>query len=167
MKLFDTMIGHPDKHYVVDLQSNLLDKFFTIFRDIAFDEGASEAGIAVTVFFIVDRSYSSVLAARGVHRKLRTSEFVTVINEAIGSPLEIPQAELAYRGIEKDREIVLPALSRAAREYVSQPGFTFSDFIVSEAEAAPANIRFELWSFLERIHNQRQGRMPARYLAER
>ncbi|MCB1462191.1 MAG: hypothetical protein KDJ90_07130 [Nitratireductor sp.] len=165
IKLFDTMIGEPDKHYVVDLQSSLLEKFFKIFHDIAFDEAVSEAGTAVTVYFIVDRSYGSVLGARSVHRQIRASEFVTVINEAIGSPLQLAEAALAYRGIPKDREIVLPALSRAAREYINSAGFTFSDFIVSNAEAAPANVRFELWAFLERIYNQRTGGGSARYSA--
>lgn len=166
MKLFDTMVGQPHNNYVVDLQSSLLEKFFSIFHDIAFDEAAGEAGITVTVFFIVDRAHSSVLAARSVRYKLRTSDFVTVINEAIGSPLDLPEAALAYRGIDRDREIVLPALSRATREYINQPGFTFSDFIASDAEAAPANIRFELWTFLERIYNQRSGGRSSRYSAQ-
>lgn len=149
------MIGEPGCNYVVDLQSNLLLKFFNIFHDIAFDEGAREAGIDVTVYFIVDRSTSSISSARMVRSKLRCSEFVLVRNEAIGNLLHLPSAAENYARIPRDREIVLPALSAQARNYIEQPDFTFSGFIAGRSEDAPANIRFELWNFLETIYNQR------------
>ncbi len=155
MHLFDTMIAEPGNNYVVDLQASLLDKFFTIYHDIAFDEGATQAGISVAVFFILDRTLDSIHAARAVRQKLRASEFITVINEAIGSPLVLPGGEDAIRHLARDREVTLPVLSAASRQIIEQPGFSFSDFIVGEIDNVPKAIYFELWQFLETIYNQR------------
>lgn len=155
VKLFDTMIAEPANNYVVDLQASLLVKFFNIFSDIAFDEGAREAGIGVSVYFLLDRSTSSLQAARMVRSKLRCSEYVVVINEAIGTLFHLASARENYLRIPKDREVVLPRISTAAREYIEQPGFSFSGFIAGHSEAAPSAVRFELWNLLETIYNQR------------
>lgn len=155
VKLFDTMIGHPGRNYVVDLQSSLLDKFFTIFRDIAFDEGAREAGIGVSVRFLLDRSTSSLQAARLVRARLRCSEFVIVINEAIGTLFNLASVREDYEALAKDREIVLPRISTEARAVIETPGFSFADFIVGGSDKVPSQVRYELWRLLEKIHNQR------------
>lgn len=157
VKLFDTMIGEPGRNHLVDLQSQWLDKFFTIFHDIAFDVGAAEAGIGVVVFFMVDRSISSIEAAAAIRRKLRKSEFVAIRNAAIGNLLHIPSAARSYMRIEKDRDLLLPRLSDAASVYIERPGFTFTDFIARNGGDAPIEIRNELWDFLEIIYNQREA----------
>ena len=156
VKLFDTIINEPHYNYVIDLQSSLLDKFFNIFHDIRFDEGAAEAGIGVAVFFLIDRSLATLSAARRVQERLRNSDFVIVRNDAVGDMLHIPAAAADYLNIRKDRDLILPALSLAAREFIEAPGFTFADFIAGETENAPPDIRYELWNFLETIYNQRQ-----------
>lgn len=155
VKLFDTMIGEPTNHYVVDLQSELHLKFFNIFHDIAFDEGAREAGIDVSVYFLLDRSTSSLQAARVVRSKLRCSEFVVVLNEAIGTLLHLTSVRENYQRIPKDREIALPRLSAEARAVFEQPGFSFADFVAGGSGSVSSDVRFELWNLLELIYNQR------------
>ena len=155
MKLFDTVIAEPDNNYVVDLQSERLLRFFNIFDDIAFDEGAREAGIGVSVHFLLDRSTSSLQAARMVRSKLRCSEYVIVINEAIGTIFHLASAREAYDRMAKDREIVLPRVSGAARETFEQPGFSFSAFVAGRSEDVPSAVRYEIWSLLETMYNQR------------
>lgn len=157
VKLFDSMIANPQLNHIVDLQSELLEKFFSIFHDIVFDEGAGEAGLGIAVFFIVDRSMSSIAAAEKVRGKLRQSEFILVRNEAIGSLLHVPSAARNYMLIDKDRDLVLPKLSEAAMAHIEQPGFTFADFIAKRSEDAPIEVRYELWDFLETIYNQREA----------
>lgn len=157
VKLFDTMIERPGINHLVDLQSEWLDKFFTIFHDIGFDEGAAEAGIGVVVFYMIDRSMSSIETAAKIRKKLRSSEFVLIRNAAVGNLLHIPSAARNYMKIEKDRDILLPKLSDAASVYIERPGFTFTDFIASGATDAPIEIRNELWNFLETIYNQREA----------
>jgi hypothetical protein len=156
VRLFDSMIGRPDINYVVDLQSSLLNRFFTIFSDICFDAGAAEAGTGVVVFFVVDRSISSIHAADHIRSKLTCSEFVLVRNDSIGNLLHLPSAAQEYHEIRKDRDLVLPKFSEAAREFVEQPHFSFSDFIAGHYNSAPLPIRHELWDFLEKIYNQRE-----------
>jgi hypothetical protein len=156
MRLFDTMIAVPGVNYVVDLQASLLDRFFTIFNDIAFDTGAREVGIDVVVYFIVDRSLNSIHAAEQVRAKLRASELVLVHNEAIGNALNIPGAVEEYEDIEKDRDLVLPKLSEEARDLVETADFSFADFITGKSANISIVIRRELWHFLETIYNQRK-----------
>jgi hypothetical protein len=156
MRLFDTMIANPGVSSVVDLQASLLDRFFNIFNDIAFDTGAQASGIGVVVYFIVDRSLNSIHAAEHVRTKLRSSELVLVHNEAIGNALNIPGAVEEYEDIEKDRDLVLPKISEEARELVESAGFSFADFISGKSANVPLLIRRELWQFLETIYNQRK-----------
>ncbi len=155
VRLFDTIIAEPQFHYIIDLQSEFLNKFFKIFSDIRFDEGAREAGIGVAVFFIVDRSMSSIHAAEWLRGQLACSEFILVRNDAIGTLLHMPVAAANYLRINKDRDLILPKLSANAVSFIEQRGFTFSDFIAGEMSPPPDAVRLELWKFLETIYNQR------------
>lgn len=155
VRLFDTMIEEPNFHYVIDLQASLTNKFFKIFHDIRFDEGASESGIGTAVFYIVDRSMSSISAAEKVRSQLSCSEFVMVRNDAIGTLLHLPSAAENYLRIEKDRDLVLPKLSANALAFIEQRGFTFSDFIAGDIAAPPEAVKTEIWKFLDAIYNQR------------
>lgn len=157
IRLFDTMIERPDRSYVVDLQASLLTQFFKIFEDIAFDEGAKQAGIGVVVFFLIDRQLQSLHAAEAIREKLRCSEFVLVLNEAIGNPLHIPEAATEFAEMDKDRDLVLPELSEEALAYVEMPGFSFARFIAGSSHEVPLQLRRELWNFLEAIYNQRRA----------
>ncbi|MFZ1813720.1 MAG: hypothetical protein WBO55_03415 [Rhizobiaceae bacterium] len=154
--MIDTIINEPGYNYIIDLQASLLNRFFKLFHDINLDEGAVEAGIGVAVFFMIDRSLTTLAAAKSVRDQLRKSEFVLVRNDAIGNMLHIPEAANEYLRIDKDRDLILPRLSDEARQYLETPGFTFADFIAGESHHVPANIRYEFWNFLETIYNQRK-----------
>ncbi len=155
VRLFDTIIEEPGFHYVIDLQSSLTSRFFKIFEDIRFDEGANEAGIGVAVFFVVDRSMSSIHSAQKVRSQLSCSEFVMVRNDAIGTLLHLPSAAESYLRIEKNRDLLMPKLGPAALEFIEQKGFNFADFISGEIAPPPDAVKAELWRFLEAIYNQR------------
>lgn len=155
VRLFDTMIGEPDVNYVVDLQASLFSRFFTIFQDIGFDQGAADTGIGLVVFFIVDRSMSSIHSAERLRPKIGSSEFVLVHNQAIGTLLHLPSAATEYSEIQKDRDLVLPKFSDAARNFVEEPEFSFADFIAGGYHDVPMEIRVEIWNFLESLYNQR------------
>lgn len=156
VRLFDTIIGEPGYNYVIDLQAGLLERFFTIFHDIAFDEGAKEAGIGVAVFYLLDRSVSSIHKAAWVRSKLSCSDFAIVKNEALGTLLHMPSAAREYMEIPKDRDLNLPKLSAGARDFIQQPGFSFGRFLTGGAMDAPLELRLEITEFLERLYNQRK-----------
>ena len=155
VRLFDTIIARPDRNYVIDLQASLLERFFSIFHDIAFDSGAAEAGIGVVVYFLVDRQVRSVRAAEHIRGLMAASELILVRNDAIGDVTADPDAAVEYDGIDKDRDLVLPRLSERARDLVETPGFSFGAFLTGADRDVPFELRQELWDFLESIYNQR------------
>ena len=154
--VFDTMVDEPDHDYVIDLQDNLLKPFFKVYSDIAFAEGAAEAGIAVSVYFMLDRTLTSVRAAAEVSRLAAGASFVPVRNEAIGNILAIPEGARLYEGIRKNREIMLPRLSVDALNLIDDPQFSFSGFVARNGEGYPLELKIELFQFLETIYNQRR-----------
>jgi len=156
VKLFDTIVGEPQFNYVIDLQSGLLERFFTIFHDISFDQGALESGIGTAVFFVLDRSVSSIHKAAWVADKLTCTDYAIVKNEALGNLLHMPSAAREYLAIRKDRDLTLPKLSPGARGWIERPGFDFGRFLTGAAAEAPLEIRLELTNFLETLYNQRQ-----------
>ena len=155
--VFDTMVDEPDHDYVVDLQANLLKPFFKVYSDIAFDEGAAEAGIAVSVYFMLDRTLTSVNAAAEISRLAGSASFVPVRNEAIGNILAIPEGARRYEAIRKNREIMLPRLSVDALNLIDDPQFSFSGFVARNGEGYPLELKIELFQFLETIYNQRRA----------
>lgn len=154
--LFDTVINEPEYDYLVDLQAENLRSFFRIFNDISFDAGAREAGVAITVYYVLDRTVTSVQAAKDIRRLAGRATFVTVVNEAVGNVLVLPQAASIHAEINPDRTITLPRLSIEALNLTDQPEFTFSGFIASNGMNVPLELRVELFGFLEAIYNQKK-----------
>ncbi len=155
--LFDTVINEPGFDYLVDLQAEHLRSFFRIFNDISFDQGCREIGVAITVYFVLDRTVTSVGAAREVRQKAGDVQFVPVINEAVGNVLILPQASAIFSSIEKSRVITLPRLGIEALNLTDRPDFSFSGFIASNGQGVPLELRVELFAFLEAIYNQKQA----------
>ncbi|MCB1387274.1 MAG: hypothetical protein KDJ80_15155 [Nitratireductor sp.] len=155
--LFDTIIGEPQYDYLIDLDASLLDRFFRLYRDIAFDAGAAEQGMRITVYFLLDRTLSSVEAAAETRQLAGKVAFVPVRNEAIGNILAVPQGAKRYHAIEKSREILLPRLSVDALNLIEGPDFSFGAFIARNGEGYPLELKVELFQFLETIYNQRRS----------
>lgn len=154
--VFDTIIGEPDHDYVIDLQASLLDRFFAIFEDIGFDTAAHEAGITVAVYFLIDRSLTSVAAAARLSGMLRHSSFIPVRNEALGNILTLPEAARIFHEMKKTRDLVMPRLSIPALNRIDEPDFTFAGFIERNGDGETLEMRVELWNFLESVYNQRE-----------
>ncbi len=153
VRMFDSLLAEPDVNSVIDLQSDLLDRFFTIFDDIGFAEGARDAGIGVAAFFILDRFRTSLYAASRVRDRLGDADFVLVRNDAIGS---LNEAREGLPHIGSTRELVLPELSRLAMEWIEQPGFSFAGLLGGGDSGLPADIRYEVWDFVEKLYEQRR-----------
>lgn len=154
--LFDTIINEPDFDYLIDLDAQYLRPFFSIFSDIGFDKGASEAGLEITVYFIIDRTLDSVRSAQEIRALCGNVQFVPVINEAVGNVLVLPQAAVVYADIAKSREIILPRLSVEALNLTDRPDFSFADFMARNGEGTPLELRIELFGFLESVYNQKR-----------
>ena len=156
VEIFDTILSEPQFDYVLDLEANLLTRFFKVFSDIGFEQAAYEAKMTVSVYYVLDRKISSVQTAKELAKECVHSEFIPVRNEAMGNILTIPQAANIYSQIKKRREIHLPRLSVNALNHIDQPNFSFSDFLARNGQNAPRELRIEIWAFLEAVYNQQQ-----------
>ncbi|WP_136658385.1 hypothetical protein [Nitratireductor sp. XY-223] len=154
MRLFDSILDHPERDYVIDLEAHHLERFFSIFEDIGYDKAATEAGMGVAVFFFLDRTLASIQAAVTLRGRLTSSQFVLVRNDAIGAFRAPVYGEYELVKIGMDRQIRLPALSADALDFVEDPSFNFTDFIMQRRQGLPEWLSDELWRFLETIYQQ-------------
>ncbi len=156
VKIFDGMLNSKGEAYIIDLVARHHSKFFDIYRDTGFEQGAREAALDVTIFFVIDRELSSIQAARDIHKSLRDTRFVVVRNAAVGDALEQPEAAKLYAEMRVDREIILPDLSPVALGMLEHVDFHFDIFVADGYSQFPFELKAELWSFLETLYEQRE-----------
>ena len=157
--LFDSVLSAssdtpPNNHFLVDLSSDSLPRFFDLFFDIDFASGASEAGVSVYVLFIVDRVISSIECAVRLRSLLSDTKFVPVRNTAIGDALDAPGGSDLYSEL-GEHEILLPELSGEALGYLEHPEFHFDSFLAGRYDNLSFFVGSELTGFLEAVYEQR------------
>lgn len=151
VRLFDTMITEPRTSYVINLQPEHLERFFTIYRDIGFEEGAREAGLGVAVFFMAGVSAQARRKASWLGDMLGSAPLTVVRNEAILGPQAATASASQNDGVEASRVVVLPRLSPAACDWIGRPGFHFGRFFSGSQLKPPSEIRLELSFFMEKL----------------
>ena len=154
--LFDSVIGAPDRHFLVDLSARHLERFFRIAGDIGLEAGAAEAGTRLRIYYVVDRTVASVTHAHDLRVRFPACDFATVRNGAIGDALDDAGALATYRRMRLDREVLLPALSGVALGWLEHHAFHFDDFLAGKHDTSiDFQTRAELWAFLETMYAQR------------
>ncbi|MGI9366800.1 MAG: hypothetical protein ACR2O8_16575 [Rhizobiaceae bacterium] len=159
--LFDGMLERrPEagpRHYLIDLCARHFVKFFDIFSEIQFEDGAEAAELDLTVFFLIDRTPDSIEAAAALSRTLSKTRFVTVRSSAIGDALSQGRCADTYQAMRKEREILLPKLSSQALDMIEHPEFHFDLFLTGKYSHFPFMLRKEIWGFLESLYEQRDS----------
>ncbi|NKB52458.1 MAG: hypothetical protein GKR97_09575 [Rhizobiaceae bacterium] len=155
--LFDGMLARTNEHFLIDLSARHFTRFFDIYRDIDFESGAEEAGLDVTVFYLIDRTEASIEAAAELSASIPKTRFLTVRNSAIGDSLGQGRSSDIYHQMRIDREVLLPQLSAEALGMLEHPDFHFDTFIAGKYEHFPFELKAELWSFLEGLYEQRDS----------
>jgi len=163
--LFDTMIevnenraesaksgGAPD--FVVDVASSELARFFALFHDIGFEQGAYEAGLEVRVYYLVSWTQKSLQTCDEIASMLTRSQFVAVRNMAIAAYAFTPGPEEEALVPKINISLFLNTLSPAAFTIVNEHDFSFSRFISGDYKDISKEVRAEIWDFLEGIYNQ-------------
>ena len=154
--LFDGMLGTNEAaHYVVDIVARHHKRFFDIYCDTGFETGAREAGLNVSVFFVLDRSRASLAAAATLRHRLRETDFVLVRVPAIGDVMAEPDLPDYFGTLRPSREITVPPLSPDALGMLEHPEFHFDTFVSDGYAHFPFELKAELWAFLEDIHAQK------------
>ena len=155
--LFDGLLGQAGTHFVVDLSARHFKQFFDIYEDIGMEAEALKTGLGVSIYFLLDRSTSSVNAAADLAERFALTAFIPVRNEAIGSALDDQFVAERYAKIRKEREIVLPDLSGEALGMLEHPEFHFDTFVAGRYDHFPFELKAELWGFLEALYEQRES----------
>ena len=154
VRLFDTMVQQPGRrNYVVELQQEYLQRFFTILHDTSFDEGARDVGIGTGVFFVHGPSEDTREQISWIRSKLKTAS-LTIVAEggrASASRVSARSPRAIING--NCRETTLPQLSAATEEWVEKPGFQFGWNYSGSVVRPPSEVKLELSFFMEKLRD--------------
>ena len=154
IRLFDTILENPHIDHVIDLEAHHLERFFSIFDDIGYEQAAAEADLGVAVFYFLDRTMASLQTGIYLRSQLKASQFALVRNDAIGAYRAPVYGERELSRIDMDRQIRLPVLSTDVLDFVEDPEFKLADFVMQRPHGLPDWLTDELWSLLEVIYQQ-------------
>ncbi len=157
VELFDTILAEPLHDYVIDLSSKHFSRFFKVFSEIGFEQGAQEAGLRVAVYYILQPTIGSVLSGAGVRDGLRHSRFIPVHSEVLGDGRGDPAFAANFQLLRPDRELRLPMLEPEAAAYVCRPDFSFQNLFTEAFTEVEPKPREQLCDFLEALHKQFQS----------
>jgi hypothetical protein len=152
VRLFDTMVKEPGRNYVIELQPEFMERFFTILHDTRFDEGAQKAGIGTGVFFLLDSSEEAFERVAWIRSRLRTASLTAVASGAdatLGRPGKAPHGTVEGNY----RHTTLPRLSAATAEWIQKPGFQFGWHYSGSVVRPPAEVKLELSFFMEKLRD--------------
>ena len=137
MKLFDTIMASPGRDYVVDLPVRHMENFFKAVGELNFFDEAHKAGFRIFVFFIVDRTTTSLKMARSIQEFPGIDLFVPVHNEFVGS--NWPREESG---------LVIPALPQALAFAITEKRFSLRSFVLGDTQHLPEEYHTMLSTFL-------------------
>ncbi len=101
---------------MIDLSARHFSPFFQIYRDIDFQTGAEECGLEVSIFFIIDRTEASIVAAAELCASLRAHPLHSGSKRSDWRCTCQWEKVLTFlQGMRVDREIILPELSAEAQ----------------------------------------------------
>ena len=136
MALFDRLLAGVPRTTVIDLGYGLFEQFFDVMTEISFVTEARRRAIEPIVLFVTDPAPATVRAYADVRRRLETTAFVPVHNEAISVMYEkadFPPSRPEY-GV-----IRIPRLSAIVRGVVDRPSFSFGAYM-TERPGGPTEI---------------------------
>ena len=137
MKLFDTILASPGRDYVVDLPVRHMENFFKAVGELNFFDEVHKAGFRIFVFFIVDRTTTSLKVARSIQEFPSIDLFVPVRNEFVGS--NWPKEESG---------LVIPALPQALAFAITEKRFSLRSFVLGDTQHLPPEYHTMLSTFL-------------------
>ncbi len=137
MKVFDTIMASPGRHYIIDLPQRHMHPFFQSARELGFFQAARDLGFRTVVFYVVDRATASLRAAREIYDTPGLDLFVAVRNEHVGSSWP------AHEGA-----LVMPVLPRNLVISISDRRFSLRNFVLGDDQGLHGSEKLILNSFL-------------------
>lgn len=155
VRLFDSVLEAANRYALIDLQSNLLNEFFSTYSDIGFDEEAYRQSVHVVVYYVLDKSYRSLERAHEIYEKINHGQFFLVENEAIGKPNLRDVSSPIQHMLSRIRILRFPLLSAGLIDVLEDPGFSLFDFMAGQNQSIEYDCQLELWNLLEFFYQQR------------
>lgn len=159
VRLFDTIVEKSGKNYVIELQPEYMETFFTILHDTGFDQGAREFDIGTGVFFLHGLSEDTGKQISLITGKLRVASLTIVANDGRNTAQRLYAGSpgAVFRG--NCRQTTLPRLSPTTLEWLEKPGSGFGWYYGGSASRPPPEVRLELSFLMERLRDW--SRLPA------
>jgi hypothetical protein len=136
MALYDRLLSGLPRTTVIDLGYGPFQQFFDVMTEIGFVNEARRRSIEPVVLFVTDPAPATVRAYGEIRRRLQTTAFVPVHNEAVSVMYEkadFPPSRPEY-GV-----IRIPRLSAIVRGVVDRPSFSFGAYM-TERPGGPTEI---------------------------
>jgi hypothetical protein len=136
MALFDRLLSGLPRTTVIDLGYGPFQQFFDVMTEIGFVNEARRRAIEPVVLFVTDPAPATVRAYGEIRRRLPTTAFVPVHNEAVSVMYEkadFPPSRPEYSLIR------IPRLSAIVRGVVDRPSFSFGAYM-TERPGGPTEV---------------------------
>jgi hypothetical protein len=129
MALFDRLIGHYSRTSVIDLGYSVFEQFFTVMREIGFEQEARRQMIEPIVLFVTDAARPTANRYAELQSLLPHTVFVPVHNESVSfifTLKDFPPSRAEY-GV-----IRIPRLSPIVRGVIDRPSFSFRAYMTKQ-----------------------------------
>ncbi len=163
VSLFDTMLdltssanksGTEGPDFVIDVSANELNRFFRIFSDIGFERGAFEVELDIQICHVISWTMKSLQNAARIRDLLTTSQFIAVRNMAIEAVPFTPTPEEEAKVPNMEIDLFINALTPETFKIINEKTFSFATFIEGGYQHLDYEVKAEILSFIEDVHNQ-------------
>ncbi|MFO0991443.1 MAG: hypothetical protein U1E67_05880 [Hyphomicrobiales bacterium] len=154
MALLDRALATPPHDCVVYVPPHLNDGFFKYLRQFDFSAAARAHGVEIVIYYVVDKASGSLSAAESIRVANSGDRFIIVWNEAFMPSVREGFATGLLNTLKKDGQLILPKLAPNLLKPVEDPGFSFSNFVLSDEPRLPPAMADTLKAFLADIFQQ-------------
>jgi hypothetical protein len=154
MALLDRALASPPHDCVVHVPPHLNGDFFNYLRLFDFTAAARAHGIEIVIYYVVDKASGSLSAGETIRVENPGNRFIIVWNEAFMPSVREGFATGLLNTLKKDGQLVLPKLPPNLLKPVEDPGFSFSNFVLSDEPRLPSAMADQLKEFLADIFRQ-------------
>ncbi len=154
MAMFDTVLTHTGRDYVIDLPARHLIRFCNIVDELDMLQQVRDAGFELVMLYIVEPSMESLGKARDIRNSFSLDRFVAIRNEAFGDLLGDYRMSRIYFEISADGDLALPFLPPQVMRLVEGPDFSFMDYMIGDMDPLPEEIGMPLRDALNVVLSQ-------------
>jgi len=154
MALLDRALSSPSHDCIVYLPPHLLGDFFKYLHQFHFSAAARAHSLEIIIYFVVDKASGSIAACDTLRQQNLDDRFIVVWNEAHLPSVREGFATGLLQTLKKDGQLVIPKLPPNLIKPVEDPGFSFSNFVLTDEPKLEPALAEALKTFLADIFHQ-------------